>query len=58
MSSTLTAIAAATANAADVKKPKTVCTRTRDECMLEVCFSSCATFECFCLEHLLLVRWH
>jgi hypothetical protein len=36
MSRTLTAIAAATANAADVKNPKTVCTRTRDECILEV----------------------
>jgi hypothetical protein len=37
MSTTLTAIAAATANAADVKKPKTFCTRTKVECMLIVC---------------------
>lgn len=31
MSRTLRAMAAATANAADVKKPKTVCTRTSVE---------------------------
>lgn len=34
MSSTLKAMAAATAKAADVKKPKTLCTRTTVECMI------------------------
>lgn len=32
---TLTAMAAATAKATDVKKPKTFCTRTRVECMMD-----------------------
>lgn len=35
LSRTLTAMAAATAKATDVKKPKTFCTRTRVECMMD-----------------------
>jgi hypothetical protein len=51
MSSTLIAMAAATANAAEVKKPKAVCTRTNEECMLVVFCSDSATLEEFPLEH-------
>lgn len=35
LSRTLTAMAAATAKATDVKKPKTFCTRTKVECMMD-----------------------
>lgn len=53
MSSTLTAIAAATANAADVKKPKTLCTRTTVECMIAFCWrsetNSSTAFGCICV---------
>jgi hypothetical protein len=49
------AMAAATANAAEVKKPKAVCTRTNEECMLMVFRSDSATLEEFPLEHSKLV---
>jgi hypothetical protein len=51
MSKTLKAMAAATANAAEVKKPKTLCTRTSVECMIVVFRGSRATFSKFPLEH-------
>jgi hypothetical protein len=55
MNRTLNAMAAATANAAEVKKPKTLCTRTSVECMIVVFRGSKATFSKFPLEHSLLV---
>jgi hypothetical protein len=49
------AMAAATANAAEVKKPKAVCTRTNEECMFVVFGCSSATLEEILLEHSTLV---